>query len=206
VSIGRHALRPGARYRFSLWHRGTDVRDGNRIMLGAFDGSWNGKDSWGVPVTPSDGWQRGEVEFTMPEGAVRLRIMLHIVGPSTVWLDDVALEEQVETGGWRTAMLSGLPPAHDVAVRWSELFHGEGRPYLLMGRMLHPPRLDCEATGTWNGKPEPAVLHNAYRAADGTEAVIAANATGSRQDCVLHWRGRERRVSLEPWEIKLIVD
>ena len=42
-----------------------------------------------------------------------------------------------------------LSAEHKLALQWIRLFHGEGRPYLLMGRMLHPPRLEAkEATYT----------------------------------------------------------
>ncbi len=200
VPIGPGGLRIGRQYRFSLWSRAAPPARPNSAMIGAFDAEWQSKGAWAVPLSDQGEWRRGEVTFTMPEGAVRLRVMLHVVGAAKVWIDDAALEELGDDGSWTVAARSGLPPEHELAVRWVDLFHGEGRPYLLLGRMLAPPLL--EAKRGEDGAP--AVLHNAFRAPDGSEAVIAVNATDAPQDAVLHWQGVERTVSFGPWEAKLI--
>jgi hypothetical protein len=69
--------------------------------------------------------------------------------------------------------------------------------------MLHPPKLDT-ATITHRAKTLPAIMHNAYRAADGSEAVILANGTSQRQTGKLFWRGKTLDIVLEPEEARLI--
>jgi len=200
VPIGPNALKPGQGYRFSVWSRAASSARPNNAVVGAFDAEWEAKGVWMVPLADGEEWRRGEVEFTMPAGALRLRIMLHVVGTATVWLDDVALEELGDDGSWKPAMRTGLPPEHELAARWVELFHGEGRPYLLLGRMVHPPRLEVAR----DGDGAAAVLHNAFRAPDGSEAVIAVNATDQPQRCTLHRGGAARALAFAPWEAKLI--
>lgn len=204
VRIGDGGLEVGRTYRLGLWFRAPQMSKPNKVMLGAFDARWDPKNTWAIPLIPSEDWQRGEVIFTIPEGAVRLRIMLHVIGAGKVWLDDVVLEESSNAGEYQVAMQEGIPAGHDLALQWVRLFHGEARPYLLHGRMLHPPRL---RTGTTQGnsvRELPAILHNAYRAPDGSEAVVAVNITDEAQECVLSWRGRERRLQFEAWETRLI--
>jgi len=201
VPIGPEGLNIGDSYRFSVWFRGPSFRAGNAIVLGAFDSDWNAKAVWRVPLTPSAEWRKGGVTFGIPPGAVRLRIMLHLIGPGEVWLDDVTLEEHSPDGSWQQAMLPGLPPAHGLARRWVELFHGEGRPYLLLGRMLHPPRVEEPAS---SGGGAAAMLCNAYRAPDGSEALVLVNSSGTVRRCVVTWRGRERPFRFEPWEVRLV--
>jgi hypothetical protein len=86
--------------------------------------------------------------------------------------------------------------------RWIEIYHGEGRPWLQFGRMLHPPKLTC-GTITYREKKIPAVLHNAFRAPDGSEAVVLANATLEPQTTTLNWKGKEVRLEFKPGEIVL---
>jgi len=50
----------------------------------------------------------------------------------------------------------------------------------------------------------PAILHNAYRAPDGSEAVVAVNITDQPQTGRLHWQGKPIVLSLAPWEAALI--
>lgn len=50
----------------------------------------------------------------------------------------------------------------------------------------------------------PAILHNAFRAPDGGEAVIAVNITNRPQTGALRWRGRETELKLSPWEVILL--
>ena len=84
--------------------------------------------------------------------------------------------------------------------RWVELYHGEGRPWLEFGSMLHPPKLTCEQI-SYRDRTMPAVLHNAFRASDGRDAVVLANATREPQTARLQWKGRELRLQLKPGEI-----
>jgi len=204
VAVGPGALQAGRTYRLSLWSLAPELSRANNVIVGAFDPDWKALGSWSIPLVHGNEWHRGEVAFSIPQGAVRLRIMLHVMGPAKVWMDDVGLEEQDADGARRTVMLAGLPADHELALQWVRLFRGEGRPYLLLGRMLHPPPLTGAMGSGSTAAERPAILHNAYRAPDGTEAVIALNATDEPQECVLTWRGGDRALSFRPWEAKLI--
>jgi hypothetical protein len=69
--------------------------------------------------------------------------------------------------------------------------------------MLHPPRLECESIER-DGRQFAAVQHNAFAAADGSEAVILANATEKRQHATLTWHGKPLSLDLEPEEVRLL--
>ena len=94
------------------------------------------------------------------------------------------------------------PPDHKIMSQWTMLFSGAGRPYLLFGRMLHPPKLDVE-TVIYDGHVLPAILHNAFRAPDGTEAVIAVNITNEKRKGLLDWKGKKTPIELDGWEVRL---
>jgi hypothetical protein len=80
--------------------------------------------------------------------------------------------------------------------KWVALYHGEGRPWLQYGRLLHPPKLEC-ATITYRDRPTPSVFHNAFRAPDGKIAVVLANATREPQTVTLSRRGKSMPLTLE---------
>jgi hypothetical protein len=86
--------------------------------------------------------------------------------------------------------------------QWSRLFHGEGRPWLLHGQMIHPPRLDT-ASIEYGKITLPAVFHNAFRSADGREAVILVNATPLPQSATLHGEANQK-LSMKPYEVRLL--
>ena len=74
--------------------------------------------------------------------------------PCEAWVDDVALEELGDDGAYQVVMQKPILSAeHRLAVQWIKLYHGEGRPYLLLGRMLHPPRLDAQDAGYVTTQP-----------------------------------------------------
>ena len=50
----------------------------------------------------------------------------------------------------------------------------------------------------------PAILINAFRAPDGSEAVITVNITNKPQTGRLHWHGDAIDLRLSPWEVRLI--
>jgi hypothetical protein len=97
-----------------------------------------------------------------------------------------------------------LPADHEFMQAWIQLYHGAGRPYLAHGRMLHPPKLIC-GTQEAEHRVVPAIFHNAFAAADGSEAVILVNATALPQAGYLTWHGHAGEVSLKPREIRLIL-
>jgi hypothetical protein len=48
------------------------------------------------------------------------------------------------------------------------------------------------------------VFHNAFRAADGKDAVVLANATREPQAVTLFWRGKPQPLTLEPDGVLLV--
>ncbi|MCX7044637.1 MAG: hypothetical protein NTX50_03990 [Candidatus Sumerlaeota bacterium] len=98
--------------------------------------------------------------------------------------------------------LAGIQDYHDceAAGEWASVFN---YLYLEFGRMLHPPKLKC-ATISYHDRPMPAVLHNAFRAPDGSEAVVLANGTAEKQTATFQWKGREHIIELRSGEAKLI--
>ncbi len=194
----------GRTYRLSAWMESEGLKQPNGILLATFTDEMQATGSWRIPMPQAPGdWQRAEATFTVPEGTRFLRIMLHVNGPGTVWIDDVALDEIASDGSAAPAARPDKPADHDLMHQWVTLFHGEGRPYLLLGKMLHPPRLDA-ATQESQGRPFAAILHNAFEAMDGSQAVVLVNATDSPQTGQLHWRGEEQTIMLEPWEVRLV--
>ena len=81
--------------------------------------------------------------------------------------------------------------------------------------MLHPPKLTCATTAYQSlsrrgdkyariERAMPAVLHNAFRAADGSEAVVLVNATDAPQSVRLTWHNKRQSLNLQPWEVHLL--
>ena len=96
---------------------------------------------------------------------------------------------------------------------WALLYRGKGRPYLAYGRRIRPPQLTCAKArynySWWGHKPDfmyPAVFHEAYQAADGSQAVCLANATEAEQACSMTWKGKAYDLRLAPGEIRLVVE
>jgi hypothetical protein len=204
VMVAERGFTAGRKYRLSAWMKTGHMAQANAIGL-AFslsNSEFKGAGRIALPTTAA-GWTRGSTEFTVPAGAAFLRIMVHVSGKAMVWVDDVTLEEVRADGTTTPAMLSPLPPDHELMRRWVELYHSEGRPWLQFGRMLHPPKLAC-ATIKHRERPMPAVLHNAFLASDGREAVVLANATREKQTATLVWKGQESRWDLPPGGVALV--
>lgn len=200
IPVGRGGLVPGHSYRFTVQLRTEGVQPENGLGFGAMALGLKGLGGGHIPLPPStDGaWQEGAVDIAIPAGANVLRIMLNLRGKGKVWLDDLRVKALEPV----PANTRPLPSDHDLMVQWSRLFHGEGRPWLLLGQMIHPPRLET-ATIEYNQLQLPTVFHNAFRAADGQEAVIFANATDAEQKVTLHGKTVEQ-LTLQPYEVRLV--
>jgi hypothetical protein len=198
------AFQPGHTYRLSAWMKSGGLTQPNAIGWAAFTVDMKALGSWHIRMPQAAGdWTRGQADFTLPQGTRFVRIMLHLNGPGTIWLDDLALEE-VRPDGSTTVVLRPEEPAdHDLMRQWIEVFHGDGRPYLLLGKMLHPPRLEI-GTIEAAGLPFPAILHNAFQAPDGTSAVILVNVTEQPQTATLTWPDRPQPLTLKAWEVRLV--
>lgn len=204
VTVGSGALIPGKRYRLSAWMKTARMAKPNGINFGLFAPGLKHRAGGRLPM-PAAGsaWTKAQAEFTAPADAEMLRIMIHVTGPAKVWVDDMALEEVRDDGTAAVAMRTRSTTEHALMKRWVELYHGEGRPWLQFGRMLHPPKLTCGSI-TYQNRPMPAVMHNAFRAADGREAVVLANATAERQTAKLVWKQKEMALDLGVGEILLV--
>jgi len=202
VSVGPRSLQVGHTYRVSCWTKVDTLANADAgIMIGALTQKLKSMGGARLPYGPVGDWRHQAVELTIPEKADFVRIMIHVNGTCRLWVDDIRLEER-EGDKWRSVLHSGLPSEHDLVKQWVELFHGEGRPYLLLGRMLHPPKLIEPVTAP--NVTERDVFINAFRAPDDSEAAVAVNASASAQRTRFEWQGKEHVFTLGPSEIRLI--
>lgn len=195
----------GGRYRLSAWLKTGHMAQANSVNFGVFAPGLKSVGQGGRLEFPEAGagWRRVSAEFTVPAGAEMLRIMCHVGGAAKVWVDDVTLEALAADGTAREVRAEGLSGDARFMREWVRLYHGEGRPWLMHGRLLHPPRLAC-ATVTYRERATPAVFHNAFRAPDGEEAVVLANATHEAQEVALFWRGGRQALTLEAGGVRLV--
>jgi hypothetical protein len=200
-------FRPGKTYRMSVWMRSTGVTQPNGVLLNAYAPGMSLLQTWQIPY-PADQaqWTRGQVEFSLPPGTTALRVMLRLAGPGAVWLDDLRLEEVRGDGSLAEVRRPDVPTDHRFMRAWIDLFHGPGRPYLHLGRMLHPPQLQTAAAIRLGELSFAPVLHNAFEAPDGSRAVVLANWTATAQHAKLTWNGRQRSIDLPPGEVCLVRD
>lgn len=76
---------------------------------------------------------------------------------------------------------------------------------------LHPPKVECDAIayhenfrGTEIDNDKPAVFATAWEAADGSRALMFANATPYEQNIAYRWKGAWTRTSMKPRELRLV--
>jgi hypothetical protein len=149
------------------------------------------------------GWVRVSADFTVPAGSEIMRIMCNMGGEGKAWVDDLALEVVQADGGARPVQYEGLSADARFMQKWVTLYHGEGRPWLMYGQLLHPPKLAC-ATIMYRDRLTPAVFHNAFRSPDGKVAVVLANATRERQEVTLSRKDKFMSFTLEADGIVLV--
>ena len=196
----------GHTYRLSVWMKSGGTQAANRISVAGLGHTeaLHITGSWSIPIPKiASEWARAQVEFKLPEGTSALRIMLNLNEPGTVWVDDVQLEEIAADGSVSPVMRPTKPSDHELMYSWVKLFHGEGRPYLLLGKMIHPPRLQTAQIES-HGSRFPAILHNAYEALDGSRAIVLVNVTETPQEGRFSWNGQSQIVNLQPWEVRLL--
>ena len=171
VTVGGDGLVAGKPYRLSAWLKTDHMAQPNAVGFGFLAAGMKSVGRGGRLPFPAAGagWRKVAADFTVPAGAERLRIMIHVAGAARAWVDDMTLEEILPDGSARPAIFSGASPVSRFMQRWVALYHGEGRPWLQFGRMLHPPLLAC-ATSTYQaasrGKGD-TVVHTARHAARG---------------------------------------
>ena len=86
------------------------------------------------------------------------RIMIHVNGPAEARIDGMTLEEIRPDGTSQEARYTGESSETRFMRRWVELYHGEGRPWLQHGRILHPPRCICKSQ-EYRDQKVPDVFH-----------------------------------------------
>ena len=204
VEVSPKSFSAGRKYRLSAWMKSAEAAKQNGINFGFFlaNGKVAGAGRLAMPPAGT-GWKNLVAEFIVPAGAVRMRVMIQAGDIAKVWVDDMVLAEVLPDGRVEPVHQSGDQPLQDFMKQWVTLFHGSGRPYLEFGRMLHPPQLKCARIDRGSFSLA-AIQHNAYRAADGTEAVILANATWEKQTATLLWQGRSQVIELAPAEVRMI--
>ncbi|NLS96954.1 MAG: hypothetical protein GXX96_32860 [Planctomycetaceae bacterium] len=203
VSVGPGHLEPGHTYRLRARMKVESLAKPNAVNLAALTSKLGSKGSWRIPLPGPGDWSEGSVEFTMPDEATFLRIMIHVSGTCRLWIDDVVLEERVDDR-WEPLIQPGSPPEHEFVEQWVRLFHGEGRPYLLLGTMIHPPRLLAPLPPAGERPPMDPVMTGAFRAPDGSEAAVVANATAEPQEVQLQWQGRVHNLQMAPSSLRLV--
>ena len=195
----------GRKYRLSAWLKTERLAQPNSVNFAVFAPELKSMGQGGQLAFPAAGagWVRVSGEFTVPAGAEMLRIMCHVGGEAKVWVDDMTLEEVTADGNAKAVRLEGLSSDARFMRKWVSLYHGEGQPWLMHGRLLHPPKLAC-ASIDYRSRQVPAVFHNAFCAPDGRKAVVLANATREPQMATLTWNGEMRTVSLAPDDVLLL--
>ncbi len=208
--VGGHGPEVGKTYCLKFWHKTEDLSKPGKVSINANNVGGNTIKSWEVPVSQCSNWEKSEIKFTIPEIAVTLQIQIKITGSCKVWFDQFLFEECGEEGVYREVMEKPiLEEELALSRKWVQLFHGEGKPYLLFGQMLRPPVLHTKKIRYKSLQQKdlselPVILHNAFRAPDGSEAVITVNITNQPQIGTLKWDGKDIKLNLLPWEAKLI--
>ena len=198
------AFRVGAKYRLSAWMKTGKMARGNSIRFGVFAPGLKGLRGGGLPFPKAgEGWKLVSQDFTLPAGSEMIRIMIHIDGEATAWVDGMTLEEVSKDGTTKPLVLSGRTAYDAFMKNWVALYHGKGRDWLAFGRQIKPPRILC-AQQEYGGRSVPCVFHAAYESLDGRKAVVLANATATPQNVTLVRKDSRVALTLAPDEIKLL--
>jgi hypothetical protein len=74
----------------------------------------------------------------------------------------------------------------------------------MLGTMIRPPKLIDSAPGTEPWPPFAPIMLNAFRATDGSEAAIIANATDAEQNVRFQWQQETHTLQMAPWTLRLV--
>ena len=198
VNVDERSCTTGGTYRLSAWLKTERMSQANYVNFGVFAPELKSLGQGGHLTFPpaGKGWTRVSTDFTIPAGAEMIRIMCHVNGEAKAWVDDVTLQAVQPDGSAKEVRYEGLSLDARFMRKWVSLYHGEGRPWLMYGQLLHPPVLTC-ATVTYRDRPTPAVFHNAFRSPEGKVAVVLANATRVPQAVTLSRNGKSMSLTLE---------
>lgn len=205
-------LGKGRTFRLSAWLKTGHSSQANGVNF-CFLGGAGGHGGQLAFPKPEEGWKHVSTTFQIAPGADQLRIMMHLSGDATAWVDEMKLEEVGADGTAREVCLSGRG-AYDAFMKtWVGLYHGAGRDWLAFGRQVKPPRIVCGSQpyamtfygGHRQEGRKPNVFCNAYQSTDGRERIFVVNATGNEQPVTLYLRdGRRLALTLQPDEMRLI--
>ncbi len=204
---------PGSRYRLSAWLKTGHSSQPNGVNY-CFLGARQGRGGSLAFPKPEEGWKFVTSEFIVPGDAEDLRIMMHLAGDATAWVDNLKVEEIRADGSVRDVVLSGSSAYDDFMRRWVALYQDEARDWLAFGRPVKPPRMVCAMQpysasfygGAKQKGEKPVAFHAAYESLDGRRAVVVVNATGEKQTVSLFEKGGRRTLVLDPDEIRLLKD
>ncbi|MBM4078459.1 MAG: hypothetical protein FJ278_02085, partial [Planctomycetes bacterium] len=133
----------GKTYRLRVWLKSTDAVK-EAVAIRATDRSNKSLGRWSINIAQPMDWTEKQLVFTFGDDVRWVDIVLGVAGQkATVWFDDIVLEETAADGKAKEAVWAETPQNRFFR-QWVRLFSGEGRPYLLMGQMLHPPPLAAE--------------------------------------------------------------
>ncbi len=137
------AMCNGNRYRLRVWLKSTGPAKGV-VTVTATDVKHKVRGSWAIDLSEATDWTPKQIDFTLDVPMRRVAIALSTGDQeATVWLDDVVLEE-LSAQGEGTAAVWTDTPQNRLLRQWVSLYSGTGRPYLVTGRMLHPPELTTQ--------------------------------------------------------------
>ena len=208
----------GTTYRVSAWLKGEKDNRSNGLTVSAIaplNGKYKSFGSCSLKAPPArEGWKRLSGEFTIGKGAQSLRFMLDAYEKTSFLADGITFEEKLPNGTFRPVPRTAPDNQKEMLAfveRWIRLYRGEGRKWLAHGRELHPPKIDCESVayhenfrGTEIDNVKPVVFGTAWEAADGTRALVFANATPYEQKIAYRWKGVWTRTTMKPHELRLV--
>ncbi|MDX9981557.1 MAG: DUF6259 domain-containing protein [Lentisphaeria bacterium] len=230
------------------------VQVSRRIPIHFFDAQGKIFRSAYLPLEERDvtAWEKRELAFTVPEGAVRATLFLYLQGKGRIWFDELELTEVGKAGnllpngafeewgdgvgtpaGWQSPASKrdhgvertnairrdedskhgggfALCLTNDTDDEWTEanVTIPVGTGGLAIGKDYRLGLwLKAQGMGPWRREPPlevPAIFHNAFRAPDGSEAVVLINVTDQPQAGRLTWDGGESELTLAPWEVRLL--
>ena len=206
-------MRPGAKLRLTGWAKTEKVAKGDELRLVFIDG--NNKGFGGASVRfpkPGEGWRAISGDFTVPDGAMQVRLLCWAMGDTRVWLDDLELQVVAKDGTTTPAFTQTRREYMKFLKAWVNLYHGEGRDWLAHGRHIRPLRYSCERVpydfnfrGEARAKTDmPTVFHAAYESLDGRRAYVFGNATQKRQPVAYLEDGTWKKLVLGPAELRLV--
>ena len=208
---------PGRAYRVSAWLKAERDEPRNSFHVTALKrekGQYRRFGGTALPIPKAaDGWKRVSGTFKIAPGASSVRFMMDAYEGTGFLVDDARFEEQKPDGTFGPIERKAGERGKALAFieDWIRLYRGEGRKYLAHGRELHPPKVECERfrnqenfRGSEIDNVKPAVFATAWEAADGSRALVFANATAYEQPVAYRWNGKWRQLTMSPHGLRLI--